>query len=120
MRLTIILLATLALLGGGHAAFAHAVLRHAQPPVGASVKAAPEELLLIFSESIETAFTSVTVTDAGGARVDIGSVHTDPKDGTHLVVGLRKLAPGTYKVVWRVTAVDTHKSEGSYVFTVQP
>ena len=120
MRLITIPLAVLALLAGGDTAFAHALLRHAQPPAGATVKAAPEELLLVFSEAVEPAFTDVTVTDQSGARVDSGTVHTDPNDATHLLVGVHRLVPGTYKVVWRVTSIDTHKTEGNYQFTVQP
>jgi methionine-rich copper-binding protein CopC len=51
------------LLAGGHPAFAHALLRHAQPPVGATVKAAPDELLLILTQSVEPGFSTVTVTE---------------------------------------------------------
>ncbi len=120
MRLMTLLLAVLALLAGSDTAFAHALLRHAQPPVGATVKAAPDELLLIFSESVEPGFSSVAVTDPHGARVDTGTIRTDPKDATHLLAGLKTLAPGTYKVIWHATSTDSHKTEGAYQFTVQP
>ena len=33
-------------------------------------------------------------------------------------ISLRPLPPGTYKVNWHVLSVDTHKTEGSYSFTV--
>ncbi len=120
MRPIVLLFATLAVLAGGRPASAHALLRHALPAVGATVKAAPDELLLTFSEAVEPAFSSVAVTDPHGQRVDTDSIHTDPSDGTHLLVGVRKLAPGTYKVVWHATSVDTHKTQGAYQFTVQP
>ena len=120
MRLMMVLIAALALPAGGHPALAHALLRHAQPPVGSTVQAAPAELLLIFSEGVEPAFTSVAVTDAGGARVDTGAVRTAPDDPTRLLVGVRTLPPGIYRVSWHVTSVDTHKTEGSYQFTVRP
>ena len=48
MRLLTIMLAALALLAGSYSAFAHALLRHTQPPVGSTVKAAPAELVLMF------------------------------------------------------------------------
>lgn len=114
------LLAALALLAGADTAFAHALLRHAQPPVGSTVQAAPDSLLLVFSESVEPGFSTVTVTNQAGARMDSGPLHTDPKDARHLLVGVHKLAPGTYRVIWHVTSVDTHRTEGSYQFTVQP
>jgi methionine-rich copper-binding protein CopC len=35
-----------------------------------------------------------------------------------LQISLKALPPGTYKVRWHVLSVDTHKTEGSYSFTV--
>ena len=120
MHLLTIMLAALTLLAGGPSASAHALLRHTQPPVGSTVKAAPAELVLMFSQEVEPAFSSVVVTDAQGTRVDTGTVRTDPQDATHLLAGVKTLPPGVYKVVWHVTSVDTHKTEGYYQFTVQP
>ncbi len=37
-----------------------------------------------------------------------------------LVVALPKLPNGVYTVVWHVTSVDTHKTEGRYQFTIGP
>ncbi len=120
MRLLTIVLTGFVLLAGNHAAFAHALLRHTVPPVGATVKAAPSELVLIFTQDVEPAFSTVVVTDQNGTRVDTGTVRTDPKDATHLLAGVKTLAPGVYKVVWHVTSVDTHKTQGDYEFTVEP
>ena len=120
MRLLTLILAALALLAGSGTAFAHALLRHTLPPVGSTVKAAPAEMLLIFSEDVEPTFSSVVVTDPQGARVDTGTVRTDPKGATHLLAGVKTLAPGTYKVIWHVTSTDAHNTDGTYQFTVQP
>jgi len=30
------------------------------------------------------------------------------------------LPPGIYTVIWHVTSIDTHKTEGRYQFTVGP
>ena len=84
------------------------------------MKAAPSELVLIFTQDVEPAFSTVVVTDQHGTRVDTGTVRTDPKDATHLLAGVKTLAPGVYKVVWHVTSVDTHKTQGDYQFTVEP
>ncbi|RYY11978.1 MAG: copper resistance protein CopC, partial [Alphaproteobacteria bacterium] len=41
-------------------------------------------------------------------------------DNKVLSVEVPTLAPGTYKVIWHATAVDTHKTEGNFSFTVKP
>jgi methionine-rich copper-binding protein CopC len=33
-------------------------------------------------------------------------------------VALKPLRAGVYKVIWHATAVDTHKTDGSFNFTV--
>ncbi len=96
---------------------AHALLRRASPLVGSTVTAAPAEVGLDFSESVEPAFCTVVVQDATGARVDRGDLHGA---GAHLAIGLGTLPPGTYKVVWHAVSVDTHHTEGSFSFTLTP
>ena len=41
-------------------------------------------------------------------------------EGRVLQVKLKPLPPGVYTVVWHVTSVDTHKTEGHFTFTVKP
>lgn len=100
------------------AAHAHAFLDHAQPAVGSSVPAAPAILALWFSQEIEPAFSTVTVSDRSGARVDRGDARVDAADPTELRVSLKPLPPGTYKVAWHVVSVDTHTTEGDFTFAV--
>jgi methionine-rich copper-binding protein CopC len=106
--------ATLVLAAGMSAAAAHAMLEHASPPVGSMVQQAPARLTLTFSEPLEAAFSSATVVNAAGKRVDSGA----RASGTTLQISLRPLPSGTYRVNWRVLSVDTHRTEGSYSFTV--
>jgi copper resistance protein C len=40
--------------------------------------------------------------------------------GNQLVIGLPRLAPGSYRVNWHVISVDGHKTEGSFAFEVRP
>ncbi|MGI4942690.1 MAG: copper resistance CopC family protein [Janthinobacterium lividum] len=96
---------------------AHAFLKVAVPPVGSTVHDAPVQLVITFTEGVEPQFSTIVVQDAKGARVDDGAVHLQGGN-TLLAVGLKALPPGTYKVTWHATAVDTHKTEGSYTFTV--
>jgi copper resistance protein C len=100
--------------------FAHAHLESATPPVGGTVSVAPGEVSIEFSEAVEPHFSTIHVQDAAGQPVDTGDLRVSTTDPKRLVISLRPLQPGTYKVLWRVTSVDTHKTEGSYDFTVSP
>jgi methionine-rich copper-binding protein CopC len=114
------LVAALSLAGAG-TALAHADLASADPAAGATVKTAPTEISITFTEEVEPKFSSIEVLDAAGKRVDDGKPHTAPDNEKQLSVGLKPLAAGTYKVNWHVTAADdSHKTKGSYGFTIKP
>ena len=98
---------------------AHAFLKTASPPVGSTVRQAPGEVALRFTEGVEPAFSTITVQDAGGAELSTGPVHAGA-DGSGLAVGLKPLPPGTYTVTWHAVSVDTHRTEGRFSFTVAP
>ena len=105
-------------------AFAHAHLE-SQLPVADSTVTAPKELRLRFSEGIEEKFTKVSITStapSGKTMVEaVPDIATDPADNKTLIVTpVAPLAAGQYKIEWHAVSVDTHKSEGSYSFTVSP
>jgi len=97
---------------------AHAFLDHASPAVGSSVPASPPALAMWFTQELKGAFSSATVTDRSGNRVDQDDAQVDAKDPTELRVSLRQLPPGTYTVAWHVLSVDTHATEGHFTFEV--
>jgi methionine-rich copper-binding protein CopC len=97
------------------AARAHAFLEHANPLVGSTLASAPREVSLTFTQNLEAGFSSVEVTDANGARVDQGKPQIS---GNTMRVGLKSLSQGSYRVRWHVLSVDTHKTEGSFTFSV--
>jgi copper resistance protein C len=97
------------------AARAHAFLDHAEPRVGNKVSAPPREVTLWFSQKLEAAFSTITVTNAAGQRVDAGKVRVS---GNRISVPLRPGGSGTYHVTWRVLSVDTHTTDGSFTFEV--
>jgi methionine-rich copper-binding protein CopC len=103
----------------GTPAFAHAFLEHASPAVGSEVTGAPKTLDLTYTEPVEPLFCHIAVTDTAGASVAGGKPATRD-DGRTLVVPLKPLSPGTYHVEWHVVSIDTHKTEGHFVFTVKP
>jgi methionine-rich copper-binding protein CopC len=114
------LIALVALLGTAREADAHAVLERANPAVGSAVRGSPHELMLHFSEELESAFSTIHVDNAKGERVDTGDAHVDAHDASVLEVALPPLPPGRYHVIWRVVSVDTHVTEGRYAFDVLP
>ena len=107
-----------ALLGAAAPALAHALLRHAVPAVGGTVRAAPRDVTLTFSEAVEPGLSRIVVRDAAGAEVDAGTAPTEAGVATRLTVGLKPIGPGRYTVEWHATSVDTHKTDGRYSFTV--
>jgi copper resistance protein C len=110
--------AEMALITAGPAAQAHAFLDHASPAVGSAVPAAPAAITLWFTQDLEPAFSSVTVINQAGQRVDLGNVQVPQGAPAELQVGLRPLPPGTYTVSWRVVSVDTHPTEGRFQCTI--
>jgi methionine-rich copper-binding protein CopC len=98
-----------------NAAQAHAHLDHASPPVDGTVAVAPHEVALTFTQNLEAAFSTVEVTDSGGARVDQGKAQVS---GNTMRIGLKPLTPGSYKVHWHALSVDTHTTQGSFTFHV--
>jgi methionine-rich copper-binding protein CopC len=94
---------------------AHAMLDHAEPRVGNKVATAPREVTLWFTQKLEAAFSTITVTDPAGQRVDTGKTRVS---GSQMSVSLRPGGSGTYHVTWRVLSVDTHTTDGNFTFQV--
>jgi methionine-rich copper-binding protein CopC len=98
-------------------ALAHAFLRHADPGAGATLRTPPKRIALNFSEKLEAVFSGAIVTDAYGRNVQAGAAVIA---GNSILVPLRSLAAGNYRVSWHVVSVDTHRTEGAYSFAVKP
>lgn len=111
------------------AAQAHGVLVSASPAAGATV-ASTSQLRLTFNEPIKAQFSGADLTMTsmmmGGKimnhamKIDGLTARVDPKDAKTLVVTSKsRLAPGGYKVSWRVVTGDNHRVTGDYAFTVR-
>jgi copper resistance protein C len=109
------------LVTGATGAFAHALLHHAAPGVGATVNTSPNELQIIFSAGVVASFSGATLATAEGAAIPTGKavVNASAPETIHVPIG-RALKPGTYVVTWHVVSVDAHKTSGSYKFTLAP
>lgn len=98
-------------------AWSHAHLDSATPADGAILTDPPTEIVLTFTEDLEIPLATLTVTAADGTEVASGA--TDAGDRRSLRLALPDLAPGTYRVDWGVTSVDTHGTQGQYGFTLE-
>jgi methionine-rich copper-binding protein CopC len=112
------LLVVMTALAWTSSAGAHAFLERASPPVGGEI-GPPRQIVLTFTEGVEPAFSSIEVHDARGTVVPTARPRTSPGNDRQLLVDLPALSEGVYTVIWHATSVDTHKTEGSYQFTVR-
>lgn len=96
-------------------ATAHAMLDHAEPRVGNTVATAPREVTLWFTQKLEAAFSTITVTNSAGQRIDTGKARVS---GNQMSVSLRSGGAGTYRVIWRALSTDAHTTDGSFTFQV--
>ena len=102
-------------------AFAHAEFQSSVPQGDATVKPAPSEVSITFSEEVNPSLSQIVVDDATGKQVDKADSHIVGSDAKQLAVGLQPLAAGTYEVLWTsVAADDGHKLTGKFKFTVAP
>ena len=100
-------------------AYAHAYPDHADPKVGSTISVSPSLVRIWFDSALEPVFSTIMVHDANGAMVDKRDGRVDPSDPTLLEVSVPPLRPGTYRVIWDVVARDTHRTSGSYTFTIK-
>ncbi|HEY2023628.1 copper resistance CopC family protein [Paraburkholderia sp.] len=109
------LLAGIALAGS---AFAHVFPEKQEPGAGATV-ASPAQVKVTFDGPLEPAFSSLTVTDAGGRQVSTQKSAVDAQQPAVMTVPLPALAAGHYTVHWVAVASDGHRTHGDYGFDVK-
>ncbi len=116
-------------------AAAHAVLVNTDPPTlcsplavprlspddphctsGIIVNETPSHVRLVFNEPVELVGRGVRVFAPSGRRVDWGAARLNRNEVT---MGIGGSESGTYLVLWRVVADDTHPSSGAFVFSVE-
>ena len=104
----------LLLLVGGQAA-AHAMLERAEPRVGNTVAMAPRDVTLWFTQKLEAAFSTISVTDPAGQRIDTGKARVS---GNQMSVSIRAGGAGMYRVIWRALSADAQTTDGSFTYQV--
>jgi copper resistance protein C len=106
-----------AIMAGVSAASAHSFPESESPSAGETINAPPSQVTIKYDAPIEKLFASVEVLNADGQNEAAGPPDVSP-DGWKLSVNLDKLKPGDYTVKWHVVCIDSHRTEGSYSFTV--
>jgi len=96
-------------------AMPHAKLVSSYPAANARIKS-PGQIKLRFSESLEPAFSSASLTDAAAKTVPVSK----SVGGDTITLLPLTLKPGTYKVTWHSVGRDTHRLTGNFGFTVIP
>jgi copper resistance protein C len=100
-------------------AASHAALLRSSPAARMAVSQSPPRVELWFSERLEPAYSSLSVWNESGARVDGQDVIVGPEDSHRLSVSLAPLPAGTYVVRYRVLSVDGHVLDASFTFSVK-
>ena len=116
-RLVTVLL-LLAVPGAAVLAEAHARLARSDPPASSTLRAAPPEVRLWFTENLEATFSAAHLLDAEGRRVDGVEGRLDAVNAALLRMALPPLAAGRYTVVYRVVSIDSHVTAGELTFRV--
>jgi len=101
-------------------ALGHAEIETCQPPVGATIKTAPDSVVCITSEAMDAKRSSLRVLDSTGAQVDKRDSRVHGDDGKTISVSLAsKLASGVYTVEWKtLSADDGDEASGEFKFKV--
>jgi methionine-rich copper-binding protein CopC len=120
-QLVLFVFAVLSLIAATMRVDAHAFLIRAEPRVGSKVNKAPTEVRVWFSETVQASVSSIQVFDVSGKQVDKRDTHSDGANRAILCISLiPTLTAGTYKVIWRVTSMDTHVTDGDFHFQIVP
>jgi len=89
-------------------------------PAGrATLFSSPGKIQLWFNERLEPKYSSASVLDPEGKRVDADNAQVSAEDPKQLTVALKQMSAGRYIVKFRVLSVDGHVVEQSFPFTVR-
>jgi methionine-rich copper-binding protein CopC len=100
-------------------AFAHAYLVKSVPAGRATLFSSPAKIQLWFNERLEPRYSSASVFDPEGKRVDLDNAQVSPDDPKQLAISVKQLQSGRYTVKFRVLSVDGHVVEQSFLFTIR-
>ncbi|MHB8383234.1 MAG: copper resistance CopC family protein [Candidatus Binataceae bacterium] len=97
---------------------AHSFPEEETPSAGQTLSTPPAAVSIKFDAPIEHLFAKLEVEGPDGKNCAAGNPAFGDDTRT-LAVKLGPLAPGVYTVKWAVVGIDTHHTNGSYIFTVK-
>jgi copper resistance protein C len=97
----------------------HAFPDHSDPKVGATVSGSPSNVRIWFDGDLEPVFSTITVQNAVGKKVDKGDGRVNQSNPKLLEVNVLPLQAGTYRVFWNIAARDGHRTMGDYTFMIK-
>ena len=98
---------------------AHAYLVKSVPAERAVLLRAPAKIQLWFNERLEPRYSSISVSDSAGNRMDDGKMAVSVEDPKQLSASVKSLPAGRYLVRYRVLSVDGHVVQDQFPFTVK-
>lgn len=111
------LLILFALVAASGTASAHAIAKETSPPAGERLTTAPTELLVIFTEDIDPAVTTLRLLNERGERIPLPDATIEPPRTAR--VPLPSLSQGGYLAQWgTLSKADGHATSGSWSFVV--
>ena len=102
-------------------ASAHTHIQKTFPAKDSTVKAAPKEVSIHFSEDLETAVSNIEVKNLTTGEVVSEKTEAGPNKST-LLTHLKNLKneKTKFEVTWKAVSKDSHTMKGSYGFAVDP
>jgi methionine-rich copper-binding protein CopC len=88
------------------------------PPDGATLREAPREVRMQFTEGVEMEFSRIVVKNTDGEVFSQGKLRRLAED--IVAIDVKPLRAGAYRIEWQVLSVDTHVTDGVLRFTVAP
>jgi methionine-rich copper-binding protein CopC len=98
---------------------AHSLLLESTPAAGATLPAAPPQLMLRFNNRIEKPLSRVRLVDGRGGGQPL-TLATGATPADRLTAPLPALAPGRWRVEWQVLSTDGHVVSGRFDFHIAP
>jgi len=98
-------------------AAAHSLLLESTPAAGATLSEAPPRISLRFNNRIEKSLSSIRVLDDRGAPQPV-TVLAAEGAADRLIATVATLAPGAWRIEWRVLSTDGHIVNGRFSFRV--
>jgi len=98
----------------------HTRLVRSEPAKDSTVRVAPTELRLWFSETLDLGVTRIVLTDAARQPIATRALTRDAATDAPIITALDAPLPdGNYSVAWSTSSKDGHPVRGTFRFSVR-